>query len=198
MAKGGGRDVCSAQKMQSLPFLTSTVKRTAMSQNIMFRTITAIIISALFVSTSPALAGKPSGDSGKKNEQHEQKGKHAKDKGHEHKGEYSHGDRGKNGHFEERQQIVVRKYYEQEFNSGHCPPGLKKKHNGCMPPGQAKKWVIGRPLPPDVIYYDLPEVVIVELGPPPIGHRYVRVAGDILMIATGTAMVMDAIQDLSR
>jgi len=23
--------------------------------------------------------------------------------------------------------------------SGRCPPGLAKKHNGCMPPGQAKK-----------------------------------------------------------
>ena len=22
---------------------------------------------------------------------------------------------------------------------GHCPPGLAKKHNGCLPPGQAKK-----------------------------------------------------------
>lgn len=22
---------------------------------------------------------------------------------------------------------------------GRCPPGLAKKHNGCMPPGQAKK-----------------------------------------------------------
>jgi hypothetical protein len=22
----------------------------------------------------------------------------------------------------------------------HCPPGLAKKDNGCMPPGQAKKY----------------------------------------------------------
>jgi len=26
---------------------------------------------------------------------------------------------------------------------GWCPPGLAKKHNGCMPPGQAKKARIG-------------------------------------------------------
>ena len=25
------------------------------------------------------------------------------------------------------------------FASANCPPGLAKKHNGCMPPGQAKK-----------------------------------------------------------
>ena len=24
-------------------------------------------------------------------------------------------------------------------SGGHCPPGLAKKHNGCMPPGQLKK-----------------------------------------------------------
>jgi hypothetical protein len=29
--------------------------------------------------------------------------------------------------------------YSQRESRG-CPPGLAKKHNGCMPPGQAKKW----------------------------------------------------------
>jgi hypothetical protein len=29
------------------------------------------------------------------------------------------------------------KYYG--YGRGGCPPGLAKKHNGCMPPGQAKK-----------------------------------------------------------
>ena len=28
----------------------------------------------------------------------------------------------------------------QRFNEGDCPPGLAKKHNGCMPPGQARKF----------------------------------------------------------
>src|SRR5689334_21530292 len=27
---------------------------------------------------------------------------------------------------------------------GGCPPGLAKKHNGCMPPGQAKKLYRGQ------------------------------------------------------
>ena len=26
------------------------------------------------------------------------------------------------------------------YNGGRCPPGLAKKGNGCMPPGQAKKY----------------------------------------------------------
>ncbi len=101
-------------------------------------------------------------------------------------------------HFEDRHRTVVLDYYAGEFRGGHCPPGLAKKHNGCMPPGQAKKWAFGRPLPRDVVYYEVPQPLVVQIGVPPSGYRYVRVAGDILMIAIGTGMVVDAIQDLGR
>jgi Ni/Co efflux regulator RcnB len=105
---------------------------------------------------------------------------------------------GKNKHFKDHDRAYVRDYYAGEFHRGHCPPGLAKKHNGCMPPGQAKKWAYGRPLPRDVVYYEVPQPVVVRIGPPPSGYRYVRVASDILMIAIGTNMVVDAIQDLGR
>jgi Ni/Co efflux regulator RcnB len=100
--------------------------------------------------------------------------------------------------FDTHQQTVVREYYGNEFKAGHCPPGLAKKKNGCMPPGQAKKWRRGAPLPRDVVFYDLPPKLVVEIGLPPAGHRYVRVANDILLIAVGTGMVLDAIEDLNR
>lgn len=103
-----------------------------------------------------------------------------------------------NIHFGDQQRVFVRDYYAEQIRGGHCPPGLAKKHNGCLPPGQAKKWSRGRPLPKEVIYYDLPPAVVVKLGAPPAGHRYVRVASDILLIAVGTAMVVDAIEDLGR
>jgi Ni/Co efflux regulator RcnB len=99
-------------------------------------------------------------------------------------------------HFDDRQRSVVREYYRDSFRHGNCPPGLAKKHNGCMPPGQARKWQMGRPLPRDVAYYELPPRVVVSLGVPPAGYRYVRVASDILMIAAGTGIVVDAIHDL--
>jgi len=38
----------------------------------------------------------------------------------------------------------------------------------------------------------------VQLGAPPAGYKYVRVATDILLIAVGTSLVVDAIQDLGR
>lgn len=100
--------------------------------------------------------------------------------------------------FDTRHREAVRDYYAERYRTGRCPPGLAKKGNGCLPPGQAKKWTMGRPLPKGVVYYDVPPQVVVSLGPPPAGHRYVRVAADILMIAVGTGMVVDAIQDLGR
>ena len=92
------------------------------------------------------------------------------------------------------------KGHDYAYGYGHsCPPGLAKKHNGCLPPGQAKKrWTIGRPLPREVIFYNLPPTLVVELGVPPPGYRFVRVANDLLLIAIGTGMVLDAVTDLGR
>jgi len=101
-------------------------------------------------------------------------------------------------HFTDQHRVILHEYYSDEFRSGHCPPGLAKKHNGCMPPGQAKKWQIGRPLPANVVYYEVPQSLVVQIGLPPSGYRYVRVASDVLMIAAGTGMIVDAIQDLRR
>jgi Ni/Co efflux regulator RcnB len=100
-------------------------------------------------------------------------------------------------HFPDHDRAVVHAYFSDRTRKG-CPPGLAKKHNGCLPPGQAKRWRIGYPLPRDVIYYNLPPTLVVQLTPPPAGYRYVRVASDILMIAAGTGMVAAAIEDLGR
>ena len=102
------------------------------------------------------------------------------------------------GYFSDDHRTMVRNYYSEQFRVGRCPPGLAKKNNGCMPPGQARKWSIGQPWPRDVIYYSVPPSLVVQLGVPPAGHRYVRVGADILLIAVGTGMVIDALQDLDR
>lgn len=100
------------------------------------------------------------------------------------------------GYFSEPQRQATRAYYGPRVRSGKCPPGLAKKQNGCMPPGQARKWHRGQSLPPSVVYYSVPSAVQVQLGLPPSGHKFVRVATDILLIAVGTGMVIDAIEDL--
>ena len=82
---------------------------------------------------------------------------------------------------------------------GNCPPGLAKKNNGCLPPGQAKKaWAVGQPLPASVYYEPLPPALLGRLTPAPAGYQYVRVASDILMLAVGTRMITAAIADLGR
>lgn len=152
---------------------------------------------AALLAAGPALADKPSWAG--------EKGGKGRDRGDEREGRG--GDRGRDDdrgrgaerrHFDDQHRGYVREYYGSQYQSGRCPPGLAKKNNGCMPPGQARKWEIGRPLPRDVVFYEVPQPLVVQIGLPPAGYRYVRVAGDILMIAAGTAMVVDAIKDLGR
>ena len=49
-----------------------------------------------------------------------------------------------------------------------------------------------------MVYYEIPPAIFVQLPRPSPGHKYVRVASDILLIAVGSGMVIDAIKDLGR
>ena len=129
------------------------------------------------------------------------KGKHEREYGREHDRDSYDGDRHYRGkrhgeYFGDRHRVVVRDYYVQTYRTGRCPPGLAKRHNGCVPPGHAKQWEVGRPLAREVVRYEVPAPLVVQLGRPDPGYRYVRIAGDILLIAAGTGMVVDAIGDL--
>ncbi|SIS90121.1 hypothetical protein [Neptunomonas antarctica] len=135
----------------------------------------------------------------------EDKGKNKEKK---HQSDNGHGDRDDKGrddyrrvttvYFDNHGRRVVSEYYSHQERRNHCPPGLKKKNNGCQPPGQAKKWHKGRPLAEDTVYYELPQELLIRLPVPPVNHRYVRVAGDILMVTIGTSLVVDAIEDILR
>lgn len=176
-----------------------------MSRNLLITVRLVAFAFAGALASGSALADKPSwaGEKGGKSRGHEQEQERSAPRGQER-------DRGDGPskvkerqvtrveHFGDPQRVAAREYYSEHYKSGRCPPGLAKKHNGCMPPGQARKWELGRQLPRDVIFYDVPQPLVIQLGQPPSGYRYVRVAGDILMIATGTSMVVDAIQDLGR
>ena len=97
----------------------------------------------------------------------------------------------------ERDRGAIYGYYRPLYVAGNCPPGLAKKNNGCLPPGQAKKlWAIGQPLPAGVVFYPLPAPLLGQLTPAPSGYQYVRVANDILMMAIGTQLIVSAIADL--
>src|SRR5687768_10131920 len=88
----------------------------------------------------------------------------------------------------------VRTYYVQHYGGTRgCPPGLAKKNNGCMPPGQAKKYNVGQPLPRGVVVYNVPQPVYTYLPPVPVGYRYVRIGNDIVLLSPQSGLVVDVI-----
>ncbi|MBE0473127.1 MAG: hypothetical protein IBX54_02845 [Rhodoferax sp.] len=145
----------------------------------------SVLVAAVLVGSVVAMAGKPewAGQGGPKQQKAQQQVKQEIRIG---------------GYFRDEQRQAASRYYGALQAKGSCPPGLAKKNNGCMPPGQAKKWSIGQPLATSVIQYPVPKGVIVQIGLPPSGYKYVRVANDILLVALGTMMVVDAIEDLMR
>lgn len=73
----------------------------------------------------------------------------------------------------------------------HCPPGLAKKHNGCQPPGQAKKqdyYRIGDRIDDDYIILRQPG----RHGLDPHGTYY-RVGDHIYRVNRETREVLDLI-----
>lgn len=99
--------------------------------------------------------------------------------------------------FSDHDRDEARAYFSQKYGRGNCPPGLAKKNNGCLPPGQAKKrYQVGQPLPRGVVYVEAPHDLVVRLSPAPSGYKYVVVDGDLVKLALGTLLVVDAIDGL--
>jgi Ni/Co efflux regulator RcnB len=100
-------------------------------------------------------------------------------------------------YFNDQHREYARRYYTQNYGDGRrCPPGLAKKNNGCMPPGQAKKWAVGQPVPQGVTIYPVPQAVIVHLPPPPYGYRYARIGNDIVLVQSDNHLIVDIIVGL--
>jgi hypothetical protein len=78
-----------------------------------------------------------------------------------------------------------------------CPPGLAKKHNGCLPPGHARhghRVIVGQPLPPGAVYV-VPQPVLSTLPPPPAGYRYAVINNQVVLVSNAN-VVVDIIRSL--
>jgi hypothetical protein len=96
--------------------------------------------------------------------------------------------------FVDADRAAYRQYWSDTYGRGGCPPGLAKKHNGCLPPGQAKKrYVVGRALPRTVVFERVPATFLPRLRTAPPGYEYVVVDGDVLLMRTRTRIIADAI-----
>lgn len=110
---------------------------------------------------------------------------------HDHKQPGPHGHHHDHVVFTHEVRVVIENYYRE---GRHCPPGLAKKKNGCLPPGHAKKhYHLGKPLPHYVKVERLPRYLRHRLPPPPQGYVYGYVDNDVLLIAEATRQVMDAV-----
>src|SRR5258707_12131702 len=103
----------------------------------------------------------------------------------------------------DRDRQVVYSYYRTEYANPRCPPGLAKKGNGCLPPGQVYAppprpvYVVGQPLPPTVVYQPVPPPLIEPLEPGPPGYGYVQVDNDVLLMDMANRLIADVVNDLS-
>jgi len=93
---------------------------------------------------------------------------------------------------------MIEDYYRREYLAhGSCPPGLAKKGNGCLPPGQAKKqWVIGQPLPATVVIRPLPRDLVIRIGLPPTGYGWGYADGSIVLYTLVGHMLLDVVDNL--
>lgn len=76
-----------------------------------------------------------------------------------------------------------------------CPPGLAKKHNGCMPPGHARHVVVGQALPPGAVFV-VPQRVRRTLPPPPVGYRYAVIDNQVVLVSNNNLVVDIVIRSL--
>jgi Ni/Co efflux regulator RcnB len=156
------------------------------------RRLVALAIASLIIA-GPAFA-KDHDNEGHGNDKHAQK-QHEKAEKHAAKRERQEIKPGT--YFNDQHRTFARDYYSQHYGHGrNCPPGLAKKNNGCMPPGQARKWDVGQPIPRGVTVYSVPQPVLVHLPPAPYGYRYARIGGDIVLVQQQNNLIVDIIQGL--
>lgn len=153
--------------------------------------LNALLITAMLACSSAAWADKGGKDHSKGHDKH-----HGKS-GHHHDDDDDRDDRRPVVVIDNSDRVVIQRYIVDDYRH-HCPPGLAKKHNGCLPPGQAKKrYVVGNRLPDAVVWQPVPQDVLVQLQPVPAGYQYVRVDQDVLLVSQASHHVIDAITLLS-
>ena len=97
----------------------------------------------------------------------------------------------------DRDRDTLHTYYRNEYAAGRCPPGLAKKNNGCLPPGQVDRvWVVGQPLPPEIVYYPMPPDLYSQLTPPPYGYQYVRVDNNVMLINATSRLIAQILSNV--
>lgn len=100
--------------------------------------------------------------------------------------------------FSDKEKSAARKVFSQKYvKAKQCPEGLTQKGKSCASPWDQRYWAVGQALQPAVKVYEVPAPVVAELPPAPKGYEYVRAADDILLIASGSKLVVDMIEHIT-
>lgn len=92
-------------------------------------------------------------------------------------------------------------YHHSSYRN--CPPGLAKKHNGCMPPGQYRKyrWNRGQRLPNGyngyTSYNQLPQRYVDQYNLDP-NNRYIYQDNTIYQVDPRTSVIQQILGGLVR
>lgn len=176
-----------------------TFKGNTMTNSKFSLQIVTLAVASLLMAGA-AIAKKDGDDhekGGKHSQKHEDKAEKRAEKS-EKKAEKREREEIKQGaYFNDQQRTLVRQYYTTTYsNAKRCPPGLAKKNNGCLPPGQAQDLVVGQPVPKNVTVYQVAQPVIRKLPAAPAGYRYERIGGDIVLVQQENNIIVDIIKGL--
>lgn len=102
--------------------------------------------------------------------------------------------------FREEHRKAARRFFTEHYARGkECPPGMERGERGskgCAPPVPGRYWAVGRPLQSSVKEYPVPPPLASRLPVPPEGYRYAMVGDDIVLLASGSKLVVDIIEDV--
>lgn len=84
---------------------------------------------------------------------------------------------------------IVREYYVERG----CPTGLVQQGQSCVAPNVVtQRYVIGEPLPQDIIVVELPSELVTRLPALPADYEYRIVDGDLAVVQRSSLIVLDA------
>ncbi|MDB5751742.1 MAG: hypothetical protein JWP65_2163 [Ramlibacter sp.] len=93
-----------------------------------------------------------------------------------------------------RYRKAVQSYMAKHHGPGKpCLPGLVRHAAACEPAASGPGWKIGLALPKAAGAQPLPAGLAAILPKAPPGNQYVLVAGDILLMASASRIVVDAV-----
>ena len=155
--------------------------------------IVALAIASMFVAAPSFAKDKDDDGQGKGNKQSQKhEAKAEKQAAKQERKEIKAG-----AYFNEQHRARVREYYAKEYGDGRkCPPGLAKKHNGCMPPGQAQ-WDVGQHAAHGHSgVHRAPARAGLSAGRPRTATATHVIGNDIVLVQIQSNLIVDIIVDL--